>query len=212
LPKARPAWAWVAILLVALSAYGVRVSREALWYDEAYSAAMADCSVAEIVSRTRDDVHPPLCYLLLRGVRVTFGNSEFDLRLLSVVGAVASVGLGAGPVRRLFGRSTSYIYAVVALSTPALVIYAHEARMYALLIWAVTAGALHGCLAVRDGDRRDWIYLGFWSLTAAYLHYYGVIAMLQVYLFLGLWLAATKRKAFKPFAVTAACVLLAYLP
>jgi uncharacterized membrane protein len=76
------------------------------------------------------DNHPPLYYLLLRMVRVVLGNSEWALRLLSVAGAVALVGLGAGPVRRIFGHKTAFIYALVVLFTPVILIYAHEARMY----------------------------------------------------------------------------------
>ncbi len=179
-------WTWVAILAGAILAYSLGLTHEGFWYDEAYSAAMAEHPMPEILRLAASDVHPPLYYLLLRCVRLMLGNSEASLRLLSVLGAVAFVGLGAGPVRRLFGLRTSILYAVVALSTPAILIYAHEARMYSLLIPAVTASALYGYLAARDNLRRDWIVFGLSSLAAAYLHYYGAMAVFYVVLSLGI--------------------------
>jgi 4-amino-4-deoxy-L-arabinose transferase-like glycosyltransferase len=35
-----------------------------------------------------------------------FGNTEFALRLFSALGAVALAALGAGPVKRVFGKTT----------------------------------------------------------------------------------------------------------
>lgn len=70
------------------------------------------------------------------------------MRSLSVVGAVGLAALGAGPVRRIFGNRNAFLYTIVVLFTPAILIYAHEARMYSLAICAVTAAALYGYLTV----------------------------------------------------------------
>jgi uncharacterized membrane protein len=63
-------------------------------------------------------------------------------------------------VRRIFGNRTAFLYAIVVLFTPAVLIYAHEARMYSLAICAVTAGALYGYLAVTEYRARDWALFG----------------------------------------------------
>lgn len=208
----RSTWIWLAILIAAMSVYGLGTTHEGFWYDESYSAAMAEHRIPEIVRLTGEDAHPPLYYFLLRCVRVILGNSEWALRLLSVIGAVAFVGLGAGPIRRMFGEGTSYTYAAVAFFTPAILIYAREARMYSLLMFTVTASALYGYLAVRDGSKRDWMCFGLSSLAAAYLHYYGAIAVFYVHLFLGVWLFGRRAKALKGLVITAVCVFVAYLP
>jgi 4-amino-4-deoxy-L-arabinose transferase-like glycosyltransferase len=202
----------MAILVVATLAYGLGMAREGLWYDEAYSAAMAEHPVPEIVRLAGSDVHPPLYYLLLHYVRAGLGPSEWVLRLPSLLGMVALVGLGAGPVRRIFGEGVSYLYAAVALVTPALLIYAHEVRMYSLVMLAVCASVLYGFLAARDNLKRDWVVLGLSSTAAAYLHYYGAIAVFYLYLSLGLWLLARRAKTLKPLLITGGCVALAYLP
>src|SRR5512135_965852 len=130
-------FAWVALIAAACVMYTVGITHESIWYDEAYSAIMANHPLGQIVTLTTFDNHPPLYYLLLGMVTAVLGNSEWALRSLSVAGAVAMVSLGAGPVRRLFGDRTGFIYAAVILFTPAMLTYAHEARMYTLAIFAV---------------------------------------------------------------------------
>jgi 4-amino-4-deoxy-L-arabinose transferase-like glycosyltransferase len=140
---------WIIILLVACLVYTTGISHESIWYDEAYSDAMAGHSPWEILTLVPYDNHPPLYYLLLSLVQMFFGNSEWALRALFVLGAVGLVSLGAGPVRRIFGDKTAFMYAAVVMFTPAILIYAHEARMYTLAICALTAGRPHDFRAIR---------------------------------------------------------------
>jgi len=208
-----PVWMWAGVIVAAVGVYGWGIGHEDFWFDEVCSAAMAEYDAREILSLTCDhDFHPPLYYLLLRGFRVVLGGSEWALRLPSVLGAVALVALGAGPVRRMCGDRTARLYALLTLSTPAVLIYAHEARMYTLLMFALTACAAYGYLAARDNQAKDWVCFGLSSLAALYLHYYGAIAAFCVYLFLFIWLRVRRTPAMKPFLITAGCVFLAYLP
>jgi uncharacterized membrane protein len=207
-----PAWGWVALIVAATGVYGLGIAHEDFWYDEACSAAMVEHSVPQILGLTCNDVHPPLYYLLLRGFRIVLGGSDWALRLLSVFGAVGLVGLGAGPIRRMCGDATAGFYAVLTLFTPAFLIYAHEARMYTLLTFTLTACVAYGYLAVRDGRVWDWVCFGLSSLATAYLHYYGAIAVFYVYLSLGVWLLIRRVGPVRPFLMTAACVGLGYLP
>ncbi len=143
-------WGWIAIIILAAVVYTVGISHESFWYDEAYSSVIASYLPWQIPAQVMVDNHPPLYYILLSLVRMALGNSEWALRSLSVAGAVGLVALGAGPVRRIFGNRNAFLYAIVVLFTPAILIYAHEARMYSLAICAVTAGALYGYLAVTE--------------------------------------------------------------
>ena len=203
---------WIIVIAVACLVYTVGITHESIWYDEAYSAAMAGHPLGEIIALTPYDNHPPLYYLLLRLVTVVLGNSEWALRGLSVVGAVALVSLGAGPVRRIFGDKTGFIYAAVILATPIILTYAHEARMYTLAIFAVTAGVLYGYLAIHHNRTADWVCFGLATLAAAYLHYYGLIAAFFIHLYVAVWLLVKQRERLKAELLTGALVLVSYLP
>lgn len=209
----QPRFWWLIIILLAGLVYFMGIAHESIWFDEAFSYMMASHSPGEILGlMITADNHPPLYYLLLNVVMSIFGNSVWALRLLSVLGAIGLVGLGAGPVRRIFGNRTAFIYAGVVLFTPVVLIYAHEARMYSLASFCVTASVLYGYLAAKYNSRRDWFAFGLASLAAAYLHYYGLMAAFFIHLLIFLWMLFKKREALKPYLVTVAAVTVGYLP
>ena len=205
-------WGWIAVLVAAVIVYTVGIAHESFWYDEAYSAVIASYLPWQIPAQIMVDNHPPLYYILLSLVRMVLGNSEWALRSLSVAGAVGLVALGAGPVRRICGNRNAFLYATVVLFTPAILIYAHEARMYSLAICAVTAGALYGYLAVTENHIRDWVLFGVATLAGAYLHYYGLIAGFFLHLLVFIWLIAKRRGQLKTYLIVAAVVFVTYLP
>jgi mannosyltransferase len=205
-------WGWIGMILLAAGVYTFGIAHESFWYDEAYSAVMASYRPWQIPAQVLVDNHPPLYYMLLSLVRMALGNSEWALRSLSVLGAVGLVTLGAGPVRRIFGNRQAWLYAVVVLFTPAVLIYAHEARMYTLAILAVTAGVLYAYLAVMENRRGDWILFGLATLSAAYLHYYGLIAAVFLHAIVFGWLVLKRRSQLKTHLIVATVVSVAYLP
>lgn len=203
---------WIIIIGVACLVYVTGIAHESLWFDEAFSYKVASHSPGEILGLMTADNHPPLYYLLLSLVMSIFGNFVWVLRLLSVLGAIGLVSLGAGPVRRIFGNRTAFIYAGVVLFTPVVLIYAHEARMYSLATFCVTASALYGYLAVKSNRRGDWFLFGLASLAAAYLHYYGLMAAFFMHLLLFLWLLFRKREYLRSYLITGAAITVGYLP
>ncbi len=205
-------WGWTAVIVLAAVVYTAGISHESFWYDESYSAVMASYLPWQIPVQVMVDNHPPLYYILLSLVRMALGNAEWALRSLSVAGAVGMVALGPGPVRRILGNRGAFLYAIVVLFTPAVLIYAHEARMYSLAILAVTAAALYGFLAVTENRRRDWALFGVAALAAAYLHYYGLIAAFFLFALVFFWLLIKRREQLKPYWFVAGGVAAAYLP
>lgn len=203
---------WAVTIMAAFVVYFAGLSHEAIWYDESVSAAIAGRSAADILRFMPNENHPPLYYLLLHFATRLFGSSEWALRLPSALGAVGLVALGAGPARRVLGDRAALAYAGVVLFMPGILIYAHEARMYSLGTFAVTATVLHGFLAAQEGRRRDWIIFGMASLAAAYLHYYGLIAAALAQACVVLWALVYRREQRKSALLGAGLVLLGYLP
>jgi hypothetical protein len=205
-------FSWSGIVIIAFVLYFAGISHESIWWDESYSAFMGGHSASEILYFIHTDNHPPLYYLLVSLSITLFGNSAWALRLPSVLGSIGLVALGAGPVRRILGNKTALIFAVLALFTPVLLIYAHEARMYSLASFSVTACALYGFLALKENRRLDWVFFAFFSLTSAYLHYYGLMAAFFIHLILFVWIISKNRRSIKPYLVSAAVIVIGYLP
>jgi 4-amino-4-deoxy-L-arabinose transferase-like glycosyltransferase len=143
------AWPGAALLLLAL-AFGLRVYRldgPSLWYDEAFSIALARSGVWQPL-----EAHPPLFYLILRLWMALAGSSEFSARFLSVGVGVLTVALFGAAAARL-GRSpwAGLLGLALAATLPFWIWESREVRMYsalgmwtALALWMELQGRLGG--------------------------------------------------------------------
>lgn len=204
----------IGLLLVAAAAlvFGFGIGREPLWLDETFSFAMVQHGFRGIVKFTAEDVHPPLYYFWLLLTTRAFGTGEMALRAPSLLAALFLVGLGMGPVRRLFGAPAGYAYMVLAIASPGIVAFAQEARMYTLLAASVTASVLYGYLAVARGERHALFKHAGATVVAFYTHYYGALAGgLGMLMLLGLAFRF-HRQRWKALAWAHLAVALGYLP
>ena len=207
-----PYFIWSIIIIAVFIFFLAGISHESLWCDEAFSAMMVKYDFFNILKNTTKDIHPPLYYLILKTFTLVFGHSEWALRLLSVLGATGMVALGAGPVRKLFGDKTAYIYAAATIFTPIIIIMAHEARMYSLAMFTVTVSSIYGLLILKESKISYWIIFGISVLASAYLHYYALIAVFLINFFMLIWIIIKKRELIISFIIMAITVVLAYIP
>ncbi|WP_161973170.1 glycosyltransferase family 39 protein [Halostella litorea] len=109
---------------------------DALWLDEAFTLHfLREYSyIGLVLELPVDDVHPPLYYVLLKPIVTVFGTSELALRSLSIVASAATVPVIAEIGRKIHSRQSGLIAAIVVVVAPYQVLFAQEARMYALLI------------------------------------------------------------------------------
>lgn len=145
-----PHWAWIAGLAALLRI--PTLGREALWYDETFTAWVSQLQGANFWQAIRGDVHPPLWYLIEWLVARLFGTSEFALRLPSALFSIGAclmlwrVALSLG-----FNRVTAFIAGILCAVLPSSLYYGQEARMYAML-------SLFVLIAVQAAIRRKWAW------------------------------------------------------
>ena len=87
------------IIFVSLGAF-----HNNLWFDEAYSVAIARQSFGEIWTIGGHDVHPVLYYWILRIINLIAGQSIMAYRIASVVPIAAIIFLGYTHIRKDFGE------------------------------------------------------------------------------------------------------------
>lgn len=203
--------AWGVIMAAGTVLMFIGITRESLWYDESYSAAIVNHSIPDIINMTAGDSHPPLYYLMLHVFTLVFGRSVLALRAFSALGAVALAAWGFGPVRRALGNRFALIYTFVTFALPITFSMAQEARMYTWAAFFVTGSALYGYLAYKDGLRRDWIIFGLCTLAAAYTHYYALLAavIICVIIFIAMLI---EKKRIVPFLCSAGAAAAGYVP
>lgn len=146
--KGRSFWlVLIGILALAAALRLPGLSARSLWLDESYSAWFAALSLHELWTEAPlYETHPPLYYTLLKGWITLFGDSEAAIRSLSLGAGLATVLLAglAGRILRLgvAGDKAALLGALMLAINPAGIVYAQEARPYALQMLAASGTIL----------------------------------------------------------------------
>ncbi len=183
--------AWIAIF---------HLNRESVWYDEGFTAFVVHDSaeppegirasvgyvidsVASVLDRTRDDVHPILYYLLMDGWTLVMGESVWVLRLPSIffglLGLSAMYALGC----TLFDRPTGLISALLLGISHFYIYYNREARMYTLLVAIAILLVLATVKWCRQPSIRRGIIMGVLMGFLLHTHYIGIFIIFGLILF-----------------------------
>lgn len=168
------------LFLLALLVCGmnlVLIFDNVVWGDEAYAANLIRHDVDSIFQvLTLEENHPPLYYLWLKLFAESFGYSAPVYHFASYVPFVIGIILAVTLLRKHFGSLPAAFFVIISgLSAPCLE-YNMEIRMYALAFLGM-AGAFYCAYRIFDGSRgAAWIGMVFWSLVAAYSHYYALVA------------------------------------
>jgi hypothetical protein len=204
--------AGIVVTGAALRAY--ELGRLSFWYDEVVTMRLARAgSFGQLIERlfqidaTRALLHP----ILLRAWLEAFGTSEASARSFSVVCGVATIFLIFLIGRIVFDTPSGLWAAWLGAMSPILVIYAREARMYALLV-LVTGIAWLALLALLRARSVAWTAAYGMSLVAlAYSHPLGLLmgATLAV---AGLIAARTCFGGFARWILVHGVALLVILP
>jgi mannosyltransferase len=174
------------LCLLALTVFGAllrlwMIGSKGLWYDEASTALMARAAPEQIIQFHWNAAfeHPPFWILCMHFWSKIFGQGEASLRLPSALtGALVApmtwlVARIAWPGR--VGEGSRLLAAGLVATSPVLILYGQEARMYSLVALLALASA-H--LAMRLLTKHTVIHLvGFvlvnWMMLG--LHYYSVL-------------------------------------
>jgi mannosyltransferase len=128
---------------------------------------------------------PPLYYALAWIWTQVTGNGEWGLRFLSALAGVATIPVSYLVGRELRGARAGVIAAALVATNPMLVWYSQEARAYALLGFFCALSLLYCVRALRDGERRNFVWWGVFSFLALATHYFAVFPLIAEVILLG---------------------------
>jgi uncharacterized membrane protein len=149
--------AWL-VTGITLAGAALRVSTldtRSFWLDETTSVRQASWSIAEMLARMADNVHPPLFHTLLHYWLATFGRDEIIVRVFPLLWGIVAIPLMYWVARSVYDRRVGLIAAAVLAVSPFFVWYAQEARMYTMmLVFALLCtGAMWRAM---QGNRPAW--------------------------------------------------------
>jgi hypothetical protein len=150
-------------LLLRLWQLGAR----SVWTDEGSTWTAASSGIGELIRLcAQKDASPPLFYLLT-ALSLRFGDDEAHLRAVSALASLALVWLTYRLARLAVPRAEATLAALCALS-PFQLMYAQEARTYALVACFTVASLYLFARAVLFDRPRAWLpYVGM-SVLALY--------------------------------------------
>ncbi|HYM61479.1 MAG TPA: hypothetical protein VEZ11_11380 [Thermoanaerobaculia bacterium] len=132
------------------------------FFDELFTLWIAQKPLAGILEALRHDSGPPLYYFVVHALTL---HSVDAVRLVSLAAATATLGIVL--TARPFGKARFVAAALLAIYPPA-VLFAIDARAYALCAMFVAAG-----IVALTSDRPVLAAAAF--VAAAYSHYYGAL-------------------------------------
>ncbi len=157
--------------------------RKPFWFDEAFSAEVARIGWGNFLHLLWwREANMSLYYVLLR-LWLHFGQSEYFIRSLSVVAAVATVPAIYWLGSLLYDRRVGLIAAALLTFNAYNVRYAQEARSYALFVLLATLSSACLIAHLDRPSRRNRAAYAVASVLAAYAHFYALL------LVAGHWLA-----------------------
>ena len=185
---------------------------KSMWFDEAYTLALVKQSIFNIINITSYDVHPPLYYLILKIMSFIFGEHIIVYRVISVLGIFLLAGLGYTHIRKLFGNYVGIYYTFLLIFVPIMLEYSSEVRMYSWAAFFTTASSIYAYITYKTNAKKDWILLIFFSVCAAYTHYYALLGIMFVNLTLLIAVMLDNKHLLKNYFIAALIQILLFVP
>jgi hypothetical protein len=200
--RVSPLWALVGSAVFLLVRLAPDIHGKPLFEDEAVAGLIGARPPWEILVTTLWDRGGAPLHFLLVHVAFLFDSSAEALRWLSVVFALATVGVCYDLGRRLEGPTAGLTAAIVAACSGMLAVYGSFGRMYALLAFAA---ALAADLFVRALDRRTTGAAAAaagaaWLLPAVH-PFGGIVVAVEAVVALVLWRGRPLRPAIPVFLI-----------
>ncbi|HEX6461978.1 MAG TPA: glycosyltransferase [Candidatus Saccharimonadales bacterium] len=159
---------WVIVAMITAGSLTLYIGLgQSVWFDEAYTIALAKRPFSELLHLTAVDVHPPLHYLLVKAWAGLFGWGELALRALGALIIALTVGTMALLIKKLFNIRVMLWALPFITFAPFVLRYGFEIRMYALaaLIALLATYVLVSTLQARG--KKAFLGWGLYALLVA---------------------------------------------
>ncbi len=205
-------WSVIALTCLLMAVLG---STTNLWYDEAYTVALIEHPIREIVEITSQDVHSPFYYILAKGFYLLCGQHVQAVKLLSVLFLVLFEVVVKYTVSAVWDKRAALYSLVLMLALPSVAVHAADGRMYTMGLLFVGLSVALAYFAVSKSDVRLWCLFTLSCVATMYVHIFTMIAMFFLFLVLFVCVLCGKehrRKNILCYLGSGGVSIAAYLP
>lgn len=189
-----------------------------LWGDPAATLCIIDRSYGEIVSLTATDVHPPLYYFIVRAFidLATFIAPSLSTitagKMASVVPFFIMLLLCMTVVRKRWGWYAAGMGSLAVVGVSPLIEFGTEIRMYGWATLFVTACYIYAYEFIKKKSLAPCLLFTAAGLCAAYTHTFACLAVMPIYLCVGIISFGRGKKCFSLWLAACIITVLGYLP
>ena len=187
------------------------LSYNSLWLDETASVTIAMLgSYANILNYTATiEPNPPLFVWMVYTLMTIFGNNEFIIRFTSAFFGSLTVPIMYFVGKEFIDRNGGIIAAATFAVSPFLILYAQEARAYAVLLFFVALATLFYFKALKSEDYKYWVIFALSTIVVFWTHFYSFILIGALIIYT---LAIYKFKYIKQLIVSSIVMAAGILP
>ncbi|BAY09681.1 glycosyltransferase family 39 protein [Calothrix sp. NIES-2098] len=166
-----------AVFIILIFALVIRLFglNKGIWNDEyATIDKISQPSISEMFQLLKEDVHPPLYYILLYFWGKISKTEEF-LRIFSIVLNLASLGVVTIWMKQ-YSRLASVLTGIYLTTSPIILRYSQELKAYSLLFFATSIAFLFASRAIDKPEKYSgYIGLSFSLSVAVATHLVGIM-------------------------------------
>jgi uncharacterized membrane protein len=182
-----------------------------LWLDELLSVFYARGDWAQVLMSTaQGDTNPPLFNLFLH-IALQYGSDETAVRAVSFLFSTATIPMLYIVARQWFDERVAFVAALMLALDSFHLLFAQEARMYALLAFLVLTAFFFFQRAWQSDRVQDWGLFGGWMALAFYTHNLAFLNLFALDVF-ALTQPNMLRKRWRGLLVAHIIIAVAFLP
>jgi mannosyltransferase len=178
-------WAWAFVVLELLLGSVLMLhflGEKGFWLDEALSVWRAGADLRTLWGEiSQHQANMSLYYLLLH-FWLSLGKTEFVVRSLSVLFALATIPFVYLLVARLFGQKEGITAALLLTINAFFIHYAQEARGYSLAIFLVAVSSYFFVRGIQIPSPRNWVAYVLASVLSVYAHLFSLLVLIAQFL------------------------------
>lgn len=184
---------------------------KSLRLDEAQTLWQTSHPLMGVLRILAQDVHVPLYFVAVRAWETLVGETPIAIRSFSLLCTLVSIPIFYALVRRMYGVTTAMMTIVLVISSPFLLWYSAEGRMYTLLLLLTVINHYAFFRLWTRGERSAYWPLYIFSLAlGAMTHYFFLFIPLMQGIFFFTNRSLFARHAVRNFCFAAGIVLLEY--
>lgn len=165
---------------------GLFLGANSLGGDEPFSVYHSQQSLGSLLEIFQNENNPPLHFILLHYWIKFFGISEISVRILSLIFSSLTVLFIYRIGWRFFNLRVGIYASIIFIFSTYQVIFAHEARAYALMGLLTAVSMFYYMKIVIAKDRNKWNFI--WFLLAntllIYTHFFGFFILFIQFFFI----------------------------